>query len=79
MPGLTHAVSLQSLDEDRLGQELTVVWELELSHTVERDQGLPEAPRPEAFDNPNTLAAFVDAVRWGAAWKLGNGRFSWSV
>jgi superfamily II DNA or RNA helicase len=66
VPGLTHAVSLQSLDEDRLGQELTVVWELELGHTVEPDQGLPETVRPEAFDDPNTLAAFVDAVRWGA-------------
>lgn len=66
MPGLTHVVSLQSLDEDRLGQELTVVWELEVGHTVAPNQGLPETVRPEAFDDPNTLAAFVDAVRWGA-------------
>lgn len=66
VPGLTHVVSLQSLDEDRLGQELTVVWELEVGHTVAPNQGLPEAVRPEAFDDPNTLAAFVDAVRWGA-------------
>lgn len=66
VPGLTHVVSLQSLDEDRLGQELAVVWELEVGHTVAPDQGLPETVRPEAFDDPNTLAAFVDAVRWGA-------------
>lgn len=64
--GLTHAVSLQSLEEDRLGQELTVVWELEVGHTVAPDQGLPEKIDPDAFDDPNTLAAFVDAVRWGA-------------
>ncbi|WP_218037996.1 DISARM system SNF2-like helicase DrmD [Streptomyces lycii] len=64
--GLAHVVSLQSLEEDRLGQELAVVWELEVGHTVAPDQGLPEAIRPEAFDDPNTLAAFVDAVRWGA-------------
>ncbi|KQV20866.1 MULTISPECIES: DISARM system SNF2-like helicase DrmD [unclassified Kitasatospora] len=64
--GLTHVVSLQSLDEDRLGQELTVVWELEVGHTLQPDQGLPETVRPEAFDDPNKLAAFVDAVRWGA-------------
>lgn len=64
--GLTHVVSLQSLEEDRLGQELTVVWELEVGHTVAPDQGLPEAINPDAFDDPNTLAAFVDAVRWGA-------------
>ncbi len=61
---LTHVVSLQSLEEDRLGEELAVVWELEVAHTVEPDQGLPE--RVEEFDDPNTLAAYVDAVRWGA-------------
>ena len=66
VPGLTHVVSLQSLDEDRLGQELTVVWELEVGHTVAPNQNLPETVHPEAFDDPNTLAAFVDAVRWGA-------------
>jgi superfamily II DNA or RNA helicase len=59
-----HLVTLQSLAEDRLGDELTVVWELEVGHTVAPDQGLPE--RIERFDDPNTLAAFVDAVRWGA-------------
>jgi superfamily II DNA or RNA helicase len=64
--GLTHVVSLQSLAEDRLGQDLAVVWELEVGHTVAPDQGLPETIRPDGFDDPNTLAAFVDAVRWGA-------------
>jgi len=65
-PGLAHVVDLQSLDEDRLGQELAVVWELEVGHTVAPDQGLPETISPDGFDEPNTLAAFVDAVRWGA-------------
>ena len=65
-PGLTHVVSLQSLEEDRLGEELAVVWELEVGHTVAPDQGLPEAVTADGFDDPNTLAAFVDAVRWGA-------------
>lgn len=63
---LHHVVSLQSLDEDRLGEELDVVWELEVGHNVAPDQGLPEVMTPEGFDDPNTLAAFVDAVRWGA-------------
>jgi superfamily II DNA or RNA helicase len=61
---LTHVVSLQSLEEDRLGDELAVVWELEVGHTVAPDQGLPETIT--GFDDPTTLAAFVDAVRWGA-------------
>ena len=65
-PGLTHVVQLQSLEEDRLGQELAVVWELEVGQTVAPDQGLSETISPDGFDDPNTLAAFVDAVRWGA-------------
>jgi hypothetical protein len=65
-PGVTHVVDLQSLEEDQLGTELSVVWELEVGHTVAPDQGLPETIAPEAFDDPNTLAAYVDAVRWGA-------------
>uniref|UniRef100_UPI0025D73539 SNF2-related protein n=1 Tax=Lapillicoccus sp. TaxID=1909287 RepID=UPI0025D73539 len=61
-----HVVTLQSLEEDRLGEELAVVWELEVGHTLVPDQGLPETLSPDAFDDPNTLGAFVDAVRWGA-------------
>ncbi len=64
--GLSHAVTLQALDEDRLGEELTVVWELEVGQTVTPAQGLPTQIRPDAFDDPNTLAGFVDAMRWGA-------------
>jgi superfamily II DNA/RNA helicase len=64
--GLAHVVRLQSLEEDQLGNELAVVWELEAGHTLAPDQGLPETISPDHFDDPNTLAAFVDAVRWGA-------------
>lgn len=65
-PRVEHAVSLQSLEDDRLGQELTVVWELEYGRSVLPEEGLPETVRPEAFDDPNTIGALVDAVRWGA-------------
>ncbi|MGV1007205.1 MAG: DISARM system SNF2-like helicase DrmD [Dermatophilaceae bacterium] len=65
-PGAQHVVTLQSLEEDRLGEDLTVIWELEVGHTVVPDQGLPEAISADGFDDPNTLGAFVDAVRWGA-------------
>jgi superfamily II DNA or RNA helicase len=64
--GLAHVVRLQSLEEDQLGHELAVVWELEIGHSLAPDQGLPETISPDRFDDPNTLAAFVDAVRWGA-------------
>lgn len=63
---LSHVVDLQSLDEDRLGEQLSVVWELEVGHTVTPAQGLPETIHAEQFDDPTTLAGFVDAMRWGA-------------
>lgn len=63
---LSHVVDLQSLDEDRLGEQLSVVWELEVGHTVTPAQGLPETIYAEQFDDPTILAGFVDAMRWGA-------------
>lgn len=64
--GLQHVVTLQALGEDDLGDELRVIWELEVGQTLAPDQGLPERINPDAFDDPNRLGAFVDAVRWGA-------------
>ncbi|WP_210438814.1 DISARM system SNF2-like helicase DrmD [Nocardioides xinjiangensis] len=63
---LQHAVSLQSVEDDRLGHELRVVWELEPGRSASAHRGLPEKIDPERFDDPNKLAAFVDALRWGA-------------
>ena len=73
--GLQHEVTLQSLDEDRMGEELRVIWELEVGHTVLPDQGLPEEITPEGFDNPGTIGALVDAVRWGAVTSADPKRF----
>ena len=39
---LSHKVELQCLDEDRLGEQLSVIWELELGQSVTPPQGLPE-------------------------------------
>lgn len=63
---LSHVVDLQSLDEDRLGEQLSVVWELEVGHTVTPAQGLPDLIHTDAFDDPVTLSGFIDAMRWGA-------------
>jgi superfamily II DNA or RNA helicase len=63
---LSHVVDLQSLDEDRLNETLSVVWELEVGHTVTPAQGLPDHINPESFDEPSKLAGFIDAMRWGA-------------
>ncbi|VEG28351.1 DISARM system SNF2-like helicase DrmD [Actinomyces howellii] len=72
---LEHVVTLQSLDEDRMGEELTVIWELELGQSVVPDRGLPESIAADAFDDPDTLGAFVDAVRWGAVTSADPGAF----
>lgn len=61
--GLQHVVTLQALGEDNLGDELRVIWELEVGNTLAPDQGLPARISPDAFDDPNKLGAFVDAAR----------------
>ncbi|MDX2098750.1 MAG: DISARM system SNF2-like helicase DrmD, partial [Leptolyngbyaceae cyanobacterium bins.59] len=59
-----NLVSLSSIEDDGLGEELQVIWELEAGTQVyER----VELPQPTGFDNPARLDAFLDAVRWGAA------------
>lgn len=63
---LQHAVTLQSVQEDRLGHELRVVWELEQGRSALAQRGLPEVIDADKFDDPNRLAAFIDALRWGA-------------
>jgi len=63
--GLQHLVTLSSIAEDRLGDELQVIWELEFGANVLPDIGLPEV-HPDKVDDPQLFAAFLDALRWGA-------------
>lgn len=57
-------LTLSSVEDDGLGEELTVVWELEPGARVVEKVALPE---PTGFDLPEELDAFLDAVRWGAS------------
>lgn len=59
-----HLVSLASIEDDALGEELQVIWELEPGVRVVEKM---ELPAPKGFDDPGHLEAFLDAVRWGAA------------
>ena len=61
---IQHLTSLISLDEDALGEELQVVWEIEPGAHVIEHSGLPSIT---GQDDSDTLEAFLDAVRWGAA------------
>lgn len=57
-------LTLSSVEDDGLGEELQVIWEIEPGAKIIEKGSLPE---PTGFDPPNKLDAFLDAVRWGAA------------
>jgi hypothetical protein len=61
--GANHLIKLSSVEDDGLGEELQVIWELEPGTTVHEKSTLPN---PDSFDHPKRLQAFLDAVRWGA-------------
>jgi superfamily II DNA or RNA helicase len=58
-----HLIKLSSVEDDGLGEELQVIWELEPGTAVHEKSTLPD---PDSFDHPKRLQAFLDAVRWGA-------------
>lgn len=64
LPGRT-LVTLTSVSEDDLGEELSVIWEVEPGRAVIPSGALPDVPDPSGWDDPQTLGALVDAVRWG--------------
>ena len=63
--GVQHLVSLVSVEDDGVADDLKVVWEIEPGTEILETATLPE-PKEGGFDDPNRLAAFLDAVRWGA-------------
>src|SRR5205085_9584517 len=60
-----HLIELVSVEDYGLGDELTVIWEIEPGTAVLETATLPR-PHLDRFDNPERLDAFLDAVRWGA-------------
>jgi superfamily II DNA/RNA helicase len=58
-------VTLQSVEDGRYGDTLSVIWEIEPGRRTLPSGSLPEVAR-DRFDSPERLAAFLDAVRWGA-------------
>jgi hypothetical protein len=64
LPGRT-LVTLTSVSEDDLGEELSVIWEIEPGRAIIPSGSLPDVPEPEDWDPPQTLGALIDAVRWG--------------
>jgi len=62
--GDQHLITLSSVEDDGLGEELQVIWEIEPGAKALEKVALPTA---EQFDDPVRLDAFLDAVRWGAS------------
>jgi len=62
-PGRT-LVTLSSVSDDDLGEELTVVWEVEPGRETVPSTRLPDVAA-DRWDDPQQLGAFLDAVRWG--------------
>ncbi|WP_165360913.1 DISARM system SNF2-like helicase DrmD, partial [Candidatus Chloroploca sp. Khr17] len=58
-----HRVTLASVEDDALGEELQVIWEIEPGTQAVEGAALPQ---PRGFDDPQRFDAFLDAVRWGA-------------
>lgn len=58
-----HLVTLSSVEDEGLGEELQVIWELEPGVKCMENSQLPPL---RAFDRPRDFDAFLDAVAWGA-------------
>jgi hypothetical protein len=56
--GAQNLITLASVEDDGLGEELQVVWEVEPGASVIEKVALPE---PTDFDPPEKLDAFLDA------------------
>lgn len=59
-----HCLMLSSIDEDSLGEQIEVIWEIEPGAHIIEKAGLPTIT---GQDDTEKLEAFLDAVRWGAA------------
>lgn len=61
-----HFVTLRSVEDDGVGEELQVVWEIEPGARVFDHTKLPGPPAaPKSPDEPEVFDAFLDALRWG--------------
>ena len=59
-----NLITLSSIDEDGLGEELEVIWEIEPGAHIIEKAGLPTIT---GQNDSGVLEAFLDAVCWGAA------------
>ena len=81
---LNHVIDLQSLDEDRLGEQLSVIWELEVGRPSLRLKGYPSELTPKASMTPSHWRASLTRCvgvrsprQTPTAFRRRSGRVSW--
>lgn len=57
-------VTLESIEEDAGGEQISVIWQIEPGARVLEKAGLPDVT---GYDRNEHLEAFLNAVRWGIA------------
>ncbi len=60
---VTHRVTLECLDDDRMGDEVDLIWDIEPHTNVYDALGFPQ---PRDWDTAQAFDAFINAVRWSA-------------
>ncbi|WP_422745601.1 DISARM system SNF2-like helicase DrmD [Micromonospora sp. WMMD754] len=61
-----NLVTLSSIEDDSFDETMSVVWEVESGARAHESSELPTLGEGRTLDDPQTLDAFLDAVRWGA-------------
>lgn len=62
--GITNRVELECVNDDRIGETLSVIWEREVNTKVIDHLTLPEMVD---WDDPATFNSFVRSIRWSAS------------
>lgn len=57
-------VTLESIEEDAGGEQISVIWQIEPGARILEKAGLPEV---NGYDKNEQLESFLNAVRWGIA------------
>jgi hypothetical protein len=58
-----YVVRLACLDDDAQGQQLEVIWELELDREIIDEEAWDSIGR-KGFDNPRHFSSYVHTLRW---------------
>ncbi len=60
----SHKLTLECIDDDRLGESLDLIWELEVNKSVHTDIGFP---KPEKWDSLSLFEAYTSAITWSCS------------